>query len=594
MLLRRAAIAGAAAATAAYGLLCGAEDEYQAINEADLPEIYDPHEFAKVWGAHPRCAVSRLGEIACKAAPVGCVLLADAVGDTVRRLVGREASEETIEARTAERARRVRTLLTDLGPTFIKFGQMLSIRPDVIPPAAVYELQKLCDAVPPYPTAVSLALIQEQLGCDPALIFAELEATSAPIAAASLGQVFKCRLKSSDEQVALKVQRPDMVRAVSRDLYLLRRYMAAVEWFKEKVLTGLLGAAERGAFDVNLLDTFAGASFLELDYRHEAANMQRFTDTLLPMLNGKVYIPKCHHDLTTRKVLVSEWIEGEQLAKSSASTINALIPIGVDCFLAQLLVVGYFHSDPHPGNLLVDAAGRLVLIDFGLCAEIDAFDSRALTSALVHLMRGDVAALVEDAVALRFLPRDVDRAELLPPLTHIFNKGKLAAEQHLAGAGAVGAAGGVAGGGVAAERGGESRANVATRRAQFSAISRELNQIFFNFPFSVPEYFALITRALIVLEGIALTGDKDFDLFSASYPLALRHAARLFGPKQLATMLGEARAQNATYAKAHAAEQAQSALNAQQMPQEHKRADHQSCDEIAAPRSWWRTVLGER
>ena len=200
--------------------------------------------------------------------------------------------------------------------------------------------------------------------------------------------------------------------------------------------------------------------------------------------------------------------------------IRRLVPVGVECFLAQLLDVGFFHGDPHPGNLLVDGDGRLVLIDFGLCAEIDKFDSRALTATMVHLMRGDVPALIDDAVTLRFLPPDVDRAALLPPLSKIFEQGKLAVASE-----------------IAAKRNG---AAVAQRRAQFGAVSRELNQIFFDFPFAVPEYFALITRALIVLEGIALSGDKDFDLFNAAYPYAQKHARELFGAKQLASMLGEA------------------------------------------------------
>ena len=223
---------------------------------------------------------------------------------------------------------------------------------------------------------------------------------------------------------------------------------------------------------------------------------------------------------SSRKVLAAEWIDGEQLARSPPGVIRRLVPVGVECFLAQLLDVGFFHGDPHPGNLLVDGDGRLVLIDFGLCAEIDKFDSRALTATMVHLMRGDVPALIDDAVTLRFLPPDVDRAALLPPLSKIFEQGKLAVASE-----------------IAAKRNG---AAVAQRRAQFGAVSRELNQIFFDFPFAVPEYFALITRALIVLEGIALSGDKDFDLFNAAYPYAQKHARELFGAKQLASMLGEA------------------------------------------------------
>lgn len=449
---------------------------------------------------------------------------------------GSETAEE-MTARHSSRARELRVLLTELGPTFIKAGQAVSIRPDVVPPGAIYELQKLCDAVPSYPTHDALRLIEAELGQPPAQIFSGLDLDSEPIAAASLGQVYRCRMRDSGAEVALKVQRPDMIRAVSLDLYLLRRYCVGVEWCKENIVTGLFGAADRSAFDVKLLDTFARASYLELDYRNEAANLERFREALVPRMGGRVYVPFCEGSVTTRKVLATEWIDGPQLAKSTPEVINKLISTGVDCFISQLLDIGFFHSDPHPGNLLVDARGRLVLIDFGLCAEIDAFDSRSLTSAIVHLMRGDVSALVDDAIALRFLPPDVDKAALLPPLEGIFAKGRLAAAEEIArraqpsqplGATAVEEA--------------EQAANQTTRRAQFSAISRELNQIFFDYPFAVPEYFALITRALIVLEGIALTGDKDFDLFTAAYPIAAKHASKIFGAAQLAAMLGEASA----------------------------------------------------
>jgi len=499
------------------------------VSESELPTTYDPEAFAAVWSAHPRCCLARLREIVARVAPFAAVVLRDSLRGGVPG-----ESEAERDARYVLRARELRGCLTDLGPTFIKAGQALSIRPDVLPPPAIYELQKLCDAVPSYPTAAALALIEAELGAPASSLF-ELDASSEPIAAASLGQVYRCRLREGGAEVALKVQRPDMIRAVSLDLYLLRRYCRFVEWFKVRVLTNLLGAAERTPFDVALLDTFARASYLELDYRHEAANLERFRTELLPRLGSSVYVPRSYPAVTTRKVLATEWIEGEQLARSPPEVINRLIATGVDCFISQLLDVGFFHSDPHPGNLLVDARGRLVLIDFGLCAEIAAFDTRHLTSAIVNLMRGDVEGLVDDAITLRFLPPDVDREALLPPLRRVFEQGRLAAATQASES--LGGGGRRHGGGRAAEY-----SAVASKRRQFAAISRDLNQIFFDFPFAVPEYFALITRALIVLEGIALTGDKDFDLFQSAYPLAAQHAARLFGAKQLASMLGEAKA----------------------------------------------------
>ena len=385
-LARPLARVGAASAAGAAGValwLRGAREEYLAIEEDALPHKYVPSEIAAVWREHPRCAIARTLEIGAVALPFVVRLALDAA--TARA----DTSAEEREERYRTRATELRHLLVDLGPAFIKSGQMLSIRPDLLPPAAVYELQKLCDAVPSYPTADALRLIQSELGVPASEVFTGLDESSLPIAAASLGQVYRCRMRESGEEVALKVQRPDMIRAVSLDLYLARRYMQAVEWFKTNVLTGVFGAADRTPFDVALLDTFARASYLELDYREEARNLLRFTEELMPLLGGRVYVPWHSAAATRRKVLVTEWIEGEQLARSPPEVISALTAVGVDCFLTQLLHVGFFHSDPHPGNLLVDRQGRLVLIDFGLCAEIAQFDARQLTSAIVHLTRGE-------------------------------------------------------------------------------------------------------------------------------------------------------------------------------------------------------------
>ena len=261
----RVGVTAAAGVAATATWLRGADDEFNSVPESALPTTYQPEQFAAVWSQHPRCAVSRVVQIAAASAPLGARLVADGVRHLA---LGSTASEA--EARSSARAGELRALLTQLGPTFIKLGQMLSIRPDLLPPDAVIELQKLCDGCPSYPTADALLLIEDELGAPPAEVFDGLDVSTPPVAAASLGQVYRCRLRATGEEVALKVQRPDMIRSVSRDLYLLRGYMRAVELFKTEVLVRLLGAAERTNFDVRLLDAFATASFLELDYRNEA------------------------------------------------------------------------------------------------------------------------------------------------------------------------------------------------------------------------------------------------------------------------------------------------------------------------------------
>merc|ERR1712241_1432979 len=252
-------------------------------------------------------------------------------------------------------------------------------------------------------------------------------------------------------------------------------------------------------FDVALLDAFAGATLKELDYLNEAANQIKCKEALEPRQRDKIYIPKVYEKHTTRKVLVTEWIEGAQLAKSPPEVINKLIPVGVECFLIQLLETGFFHADPHPGNLLVTPEGRLALIDFGLMA--------------------DVPGLVEDAIQLGFLPEDVDKASLTPVLQCVFDSAQLAVSDQV--------------------KSGLTYKAIQGRGKQFWAVSFDLNKIFYTYPFLVPDYFALITRAMIVLEGIAVTGDPDFDLFKAAYPYSLKRAVKLFGLGGVASLAKE-------------------------------------------------------
>ena len=234
-------------------------------------------------------------------------------------------------------------------------------------------------------------------------IFEDLTPTTMPIAAASLGQVYKLKLKRESQKVnitsskswcrcskckvedekivAVKVQRPDMLAYVLRDVYILRNIAKVVEKVKQFV-------TNHRPYDVSLLDSFACASLKELDYINESENQEHFRRELMHRMGSKVYVPAVHGQLTTRNVLVSEWIEGKQLAKSEPEIMNKLTPVGVECFLIQLLEIGRFHADPHPGNLLVTPSNRLALIDFGLCAEVPLPDTRTMTLAIVHLMQG--------------------------------------------------------------------------------------------------------------------------------------------------------------------------------------------------------------
>jgi aarF domain-containing kinase len=313
------------------------------------------------------------------------------------------------------------------------------------------------------------------------------------VAAASLGQVYQARLKESGELVAVKVQRPGMRQSFSLDLFLLQRVGVLVDIFTS-IFTN------QPPFHEALYDSFAQGSYMELDYLHEAASQNMFR-TELRRLNVPVVIPKVYDTYSSEKVLTSQWIEGIKLADASKDEIRKLIPVGIELFLTQLLDIGKFHSDPHPGNLLVTQDGKLCLIDFGLCTEIDERSRNAMTKAIVHLLMKDFDTLIDDdAKELGFLPRNFDTQKIKPLITKILTVGIV-----------------------------ESKSDLNHRRRSLMQISNELNEVFFRYPFSVPPFFALVTRGLALLEGIALSGDPSFDLFRATGPYARRRAVALLG-----------------------------------------------------------------
>ena len=498
------------------GIKLYADHEKKSLDDSKLPLLYNALVIDEYWNERKAIAICRLSEILLKSVPFIMKTIID-WGVPLFLHHYFSISDEPFDSAQLEMKQRawgamLRNLLVDLGPTFIKFGQMLSIRPDVLPPPVLLELQQLCDGVPPNSTTHAIKLIEKEFGRSVNEMFEDLDNETKPIAAASLGQVYKCRLKEKTStgkeiSVAVKVQRPDMLTAVSLDLYLMRKNMEQLEAFKAILMKyGLI--AQRKQFDVNLIDAFASASYLELDYCHEASNQQHFIDLIQKNSLSHVYVPKVYRQYCSRRVLTTEWIDGNQLAKSSPEVIRDLVPIGVEFFLLQLLESGLFHGDPHPGNLLVNEKGQLVLLDFGLCQEISLPNSLGLTAALVHLIAGDIPALLEDAITLDFLPNDIDRSLILPSLEHIFEKGNSIQTQ--------------------------DSFSTSKRKYQFQALSHDLNEIFFQYPFVIPEYFTLLTRSLIVLEGIAVTGDPNFDIFRAAYPYAVKFAMKRFGGTDLA------------------------------------------------------------
>ncbi|MEG4070241.1 AarF/ABC1/UbiB kinase family protein [Microcoleus sp. Pol11C2] len=372
------------------------------------------------------------------------------------------------------RAVRLREILAQLGPAFIKIGQALSTRPDLVPPVYLEELTTLQDQLPAFPNEVAYQFIQEELGAHPKDIYAEISPD--PIAAASLGQVYKGKLKTG-ETVAIKVQRPGLAENIGLDIYILRRVAV---WAQNnfKIIRSDLAS---------IMDELGERIYEEMDYTHEGQNAERFAKLYGHIKD--IYVPSIYWEYTRRRVLTMEWITGIKLTNLEAvkaQGIDApyLIEVGVQCSLRQLLEHGFFHADPHPGNLLATPDGQLAYLDFGMMSEVKPYQRYGLLEAVVHLVNRDFEGLAKDYVKLEFLTPDTDLTPIIPALAGVFNN-------------ALGAS---------------------VAELNFKSITDELSAVMYEYPFRVPAYYALIIRSLVTLEGIAINVDPEFKVLSKAYP----------------------------------------------------------------------------
>lgn len=372
------------------------------------------------------------------------------------------------------KARQLIKILTKLGPAYIKIGQALSTRPDVVPPTYLEELTTLQDKIPSFPNEVAFRFIEEELGRPPEEIYAELSPN--PIAAASLGQVYKGKLKTGEE-VAVKVQRPGLNSRISLDIYIMRKIAGFVQDNFKVVRSNLR----------SIIDELAERIFEETNYNQEGRNADKFQK--LYGYIEEIYVPKIYWEYTGTRVLTMEWITGTKLTDIDAvqaQGIDAthLVEVGVECSLRQLLEHGFFHADPHPGNLLAMADGRLAYLDFGMMSRIKPYQRYGLIEAVVHLVNRDFEALSRDYVKLDFLTSDTNLAPIVPALANVFGN-------------ALGAT---------------------VAELNFKSITDQMSAMMYEFPFTVPAYYALIIRSMVTLEGIAIGIDPEFKVLSKAYP----------------------------------------------------------------------------
>ncbi|MEO1210537.1 MAG: AarF/ABC1/UbiB kinase family protein [Cyanobacteria bacterium J06638_20] len=383
------------------------------------------------------------------------------------------------EANQTRQAIQLRELLTKLGPTFIKIGQALSTRPDLVRRDFLAELVKLQDQLPPFPNAIAHHIIYEELGRPIDEVYREV--SPFPVAAASLGQVYRARLYSGEE-VAVKVQRPNLLPTLTLDLYIIRW---AAGWLAPWLPLNL-------GHDLTLIvDEFGVKLFEEIDYINEGRNAERFAENFAD--DPSVKVPAIYWKYSSAHVLTLEWIDGFKLNDTDKIRglnldQDKLIEIGVTSGLRQLLEFGFFHADPHPGNLFAMPDGRMAYIDFGMMDQLAQETKETLVDALVHLINKDYSDLAVDFVKLGFLAPETDIRPIIPALERVLGD-------------AVGK-------------------NVGS--FNFKTITDEFSELMYEYPFRVPAKFALIIRSLVTQEGLALSLNPSFKIVEVAYPYVAR------------------------------------------------------------------------
>lgn len=372
-------------------------------------------------------------------------------------------------------AARLRVAFGELGATFIKLGQMLSTRADLLPADIVEELAKLQDGAPRVATDDVRNLIRQELGAPPEALFAHFDPEA--LASASIGQVHGARLADGRE-VVVKVQRPGVEQQVETDLQILAN---VAEWVGEHTPLG------RDIDLPPLVDEFAFTIRNELDYVREGGNADRFRRAFAD--DAKVWIPRVHWDLTTRRVLTLERVHGVKVSDLEALDRlgvrrRAIAENAVRIFLREVLELGFFHADPHPGNFFVQSDGSIAIVDFGMVGRVPESLRNRLLRAGLAAMQEDAESLAEELYAIGVAGQRANRRAFQRDLDHVI-----------------------------ARYGGHS-----LRELSASAVIREISGIAFRHHLQLPAEMALLFRVASMSEGLGLRLDPDFRYLEFARP----------------------------------------------------------------------------
>jgi len=384
------------------------------------------------------------------------------------------------------RADRLVGTLAGLGPTFIKLGQVFASRADLLPGPYLTAMARLTDQVPALPAGVAQQVIESELGEPLTDVFARFDAV--PLAAASLGQVHRASYRG--REVVVKVLRPGVEESVREDLDVAFRILNVLN-----VLFPYHGMRAMSA----IVSEFAKRIGDEMDYREEAQHAESMRRSF--ERERRVVVPEVVAPLTRRRVLVLEFVEGTRIDRlhdriaSGDLRLDELMRLLAEVYLKMMLEDGFLHADPHPGNLLIDLAGRLVLLDFGMVVRVEPELRLRLVQTVIAAGRQDVDGVVNGFYALGILDPDVDRGTVQDAARQLMSLAQ--------------------------------REDQTPRSMQ--KVVEEVLQTFYEFPLTLPSDLVYFGRAAVLVEGVALRYDPNYNVVAVTRPVLARFAARMLG-----------------------------------------------------------------
>lgn len=381
------------------------------------------------------------------------------------------------------RAQRVRMACEELGPTYIKFGQILSTRPDLVPIDFLKELSKLQDNVPSSPFSEVSKIIESELGAPPEDIFDFFEKT--PLASASIGQVYRATLKDG-EAVAVKVQRPGIKKIIEVDLEIMLHLATLMERHIEEMSLHQ---------PVKIVEEFARTLEKEIDYTIEATNMERIARNFLNDLT--IYVPKVFRETTTESVLTTEFVEGIKVSEierlEKAGLDRKLITLrGADIVLKQIIKHGFFHADPHPGNIFVLPDNVICLLDFGMTGSVDRRTREDFIDLAESVVNRNESRATQVLLKLTYRDEDPDIRLLEKDVADFMGR-------HL---------------------------HKPLKDIKIGKLLNNLLELAFQHRLRIPPDIFLMLKAFSAIEGVGLMLDPDFDMIKQAAPFIkeVKHA----------------------------------------------------------------------